>query len=138
MQTRTEARRLGFCTASDMVSEVDFHNHLPPSVVFYTARLHQPQNSGIGTKENYQGLIDSAPAARSRAGNRVAGLFLYERKLLQGAELASELSVLLEEAWVFQPSRRRRLLITAPALKARTVFLASPIQTRSTKPKRRF
>ena len=131
MQPRTEARRLGLLVpASDMVSEIDFHNHLPPSVVFYTARLHQPQNSGIGTKENYQGLVDSAPDAARSVALANPELLVYSctsGSFFKGPNWHQELSVLLEEASGIPAITTSTALITAlAALKARTVFLASP------------
>jgi len=131
MQPQTEVRRLGLLVpASDMVSEVDFHNHLPPSVVFYTARLHQPQNSGIGTQENYQGLVDSAPDAARSVALANPELLVYSctsGSFFKGPNWHQELSVLLEEASGIPTITTSTALITAlAAFKARTVFLASP------------
>src|SRR5436190_11824603 len=128
---RTEARRLGLLVpASDMVSEVDFHNHLPSSVVFYTARLHQPQNSGIGTKENYQGLVDSAPDAARSVALANPELLVYSctsGSFFKGPNWHQELSDMLEKASGIPTITTSTAVITAlAALEARTVFLASP------------
>lgn len=130
-QDATEPRRLGLLVpASDMVSEVDFHNHLPPSVVFYTARLHQPQNSGIGTAENYRGLVDSAPEAAKSVALANPELLVYSctsGSFFKGPNWHRELSKLLEEASGIPAITTSTALITAlAALKARTIFMASP------------
>jgi maleate isomerase len=130
-QIQTVSRRLGLLVpASDMVSEVDFRNHLPSSVAFYTARLHQPQNSGIGTKENYEGLVDSAPDAARSVALANPELLVYSctsGSFFKGPDWHQELSVLLEEASGIPTITTSTALITAlAALEARTVFLASP------------
>ncbi len=130
-RTQVEPRRLGLLVpASDMVSEVDFHNHLPRSVAFYTARLHQPQNSGIGTKENYQGLVDSAPDAARSVALTSPELLVYSctsGSFFKGPHWHQELSDMLEEASGVPTITTSTALITAlAALEARTIFLASP------------
>jgi maleate isomerase len=126
-----EPRRLGLLVpATDMVSEVDFHNHLPRSVVFYTARLHQPQDSGIGTAANYQGLVDSAPDAAKSVALANPELLVYSctsGSFFKGPNWHRELSDLLEKASGIPAVTTSTAVITALAtLKARTVFLASP------------
>jgi maleate isomerase len=126
-----EPRRLGLLVpASDMVSEVDFRNHLPRSVVFYTARLHQPQNSGIGTVANYQGLVDSAPDAAKSVALANPELLVYSctsGSFFKGPNWHAELSDLLEKASGIPTVTTSTAVITAlAALQARTVFLASP------------
>lgn len=131
MQKAAEPRRLGLLVpASDMVSEVDFHNHLPPSVVFYTARLRQPQDSGIGTTANYQGLVDSAPDAAKSVALANAELLVYcctSGSFFKGPNWHRELSDLLENASGVPAVTTSTAVITAlAAIGARTVFLASP------------
>ena len=126
-----EPRRLGLLVpASDMVSEVDFHNHLPPSVVFYTARLHQPQDSGIGTAANYQGLVDSAPDAAKSVALANPELLVYSctsGSFFKGPDWHRELSDLLERSSGIPAITTSTAVLTAlAALGARTVFLASP------------
>jgi maleate isomerase len=130
-KAEAEPRRLGLLVpASDMVSEVDFHNHLPPSVVFYTARLHQPQDSGIGTAANYQGLVDSAPDAAKSVALANPELLVYSctsGSFFKGSKWHRELSDLLERASGIPAVTTSTAVITAlAALGARTVFLASP------------
>jgi maleate isomerase len=130
-QLRTESRRLGLLVpASDMVSEVDFRNHLPSSVVFYTARLHQPRNSGIGTTENYQGLVDSAPDAARSVALASPELLVYSctsGSFFKGPNWHQELSKQLEEASGIPTITTSTAVITAlMAQQARTIFLASP------------
>lgn len=124
-------RRLGLLVpASDMVSEVDFHNHLPSSVVFYTARLHQPKDSGIGTAANYQGLVDSAPAAARSVALANPELLVYSctsGSFFKGPNWHAELSKQIEDAAGIPTITTSTALITAlGALDARTVFMASP------------
>jgi maleate isomerase len=126
-----EPRRLGLLVpASDMVSEIDFHNHLPPSVVFYTARLHQPQNSGIGTAENYRGLVESAPDAARSVALANPELLVYSctsGSFFKGPNWHKELSKTLEEASGIPAITTSTALITAlSALKVRAIFMASP------------
>jgi maleate isomerase len=130
-QAKSEPRRLGLLVpASDMVSEVDFHNHLPPSVVFYTARLHQPENSGIGTTDNYQGLVDSAPGAAKSVALANPELLVYSctsGSFFKGPNWHRDLSKQLEDASGIPTITTSTALITAlAALEARTIFLASP------------
>jgi maleate isomerase len=131
MMQNAEPRRLGLLVpASDMVSEVDFHNHLPPSVVFYTARLHQPKDSGIGTAANYQGLVDSAPDAAKSVALANPELLVYSctsGSFFKGPNWHRELSDMLEKAAGIPTVTTSTAVITAlSSLKARTVFLASP------------
>jgi maleate isomerase len=110
-----------------MVSEVDFHNHLPSSVVFYTARLHQPKDSGIGTAANYQGLVDSAPAAARSVALANPELLVYSctsGSFFKGPNWHAELSKQIEDAVGIPTINTSSALITA--LDARTVFMASP------------
>jgi maleate isomerase len=128
---QVEPRRLGLLVpASDMVSEVDFRNYLPLSVVFYTARLLQPQDSGIGTKENYQGLVDSAPHAARSVALANPELLVYSctsGSFFKGPHWHQELSDMLEEASGIPTITTSTALITSLAvLEARTIFLASP------------
>lgn len=130
-QEKPDPRRLGLLVpASDMVSEVDFHNHLPTSVVFYTARLHQPPNSGIGTAENYQGLVDSAPDAARSVALANPELLVYSctsGSFFKGPNWHRELSTQIEEASGIPTITTSTALITAlAALEARTIFMASP------------
>ena len=131
MMQNVEPRRLGLLVpATDMVSEVDFHNHLPPSVVFYTARLHQPKDSGIGTAANYKGLVDSAPDAAKSVGLANPELLVYSctsGSFFKGPNWHRELSDMLEKASGIPTITTSTAVITAlAALGARTVFLASP------------
>jgi maleate isomerase len=126
-----EPRRLGLLVpASDMVSEVDFRNYLPSSVVFYAARLHQPVNSAIGTAENYQGLVDSAPEAARSIALANPELLVYSctsGSFFKGPDWHRELSKQLEDASGIPTITTSTALITAlAALDARTVFMASP------------
>jgi maleate isomerase len=130
-QTIPNPRRLGLLVpATDMVSEVDFHNHLPPSVVFYTARLHQPQDSGIGTKENYQGLVDSAPGAARSVAQANPELLVYSctsGSFFKGPNWHAELSKQIEDACGIPTITTSTALISAfKALGARNIFMASP------------
>lgn len=132
MQTEaTEQRRLGLLVpASDMVSEVDFHNYLPPSVVFYTARLHQPRDSGIGATDNYRGLVDSAPDAARSVALANPELLVYSctsGSFFKGPHWHGELSAMLEDASGIPAITTSTALLAALAtLKARKIFLASP------------
>jgi maleate isomerase len=131
MMQNAEPRRLGLLVpATDMVSEVDFHNHLPSSVVFYTARLHQPKDSGIGTAANYQGLVDSAPDAANSVALANPELLVYSctsGSFFKGPNWHRELSDMLEKASGIPTITTSTAVITAlAALGARTVFLASP------------
>jgi len=131
MMQNVEPRRLGLLVpATDMVSEVDFHNHLPSSVVFYTARLHQPNDSGIGTAANYQGLVDSAPDAANSVALANPELLVYSctsGSFFKGPNWHRELSDMLEKASGIPTITTSTAVITAlAALGARTVFLASP------------
>jgi maleate cis-trans isomerase len=131
MMQNAEPRRLGLLVpASDMVSEVDFHNHLPRSVVFYTARLHQPKDSAIGTAANYQGLVDSAPDAANSVALANPELLVYSctsGSFFKGPNWHRELSDMLEKASGIPTITTSTAVITAlAALGARAVFLASP------------
>jgi maleate isomerase len=113
-----------------MVSEVDFRNHLPSSVVFYTARLHQPKDSGIGTASNYQGLIDSAPAAAQSVALANPELLVFSctsGSFFKGPNWHAELSKQIEDAAGIPTITTSTAVITALGeLGARTVFMASP------------
>jgi maleate isomerase len=126
-----DPRRLGLLVpASDMVSEVDFHNHLPASVAFYTARLHQPKDSGIGTSANYQGLVDSAPGAAQSVALANPELLVYSctsGSFFKGPNWHAELSKQIEDASGIPAITTSTAVITAlGALGARSVFMASP------------
>jgi maleate isomerase len=127
----TNPRRLGLLVpASDMVSEVDFHNHLPASVVYYTARLHQPKDSGIGTAANYQGLVDSAPSAAQSVALANPELLVYSctsGSFFKGPNWHAELSKQIEDAAGIPTITTSTALITAlSALGASKIFMASP------------
>jgi maleate isomerase len=99
-------------------------------VVFYTARLHQPKDSGIGTAANYQGLVDSAPDAASSVALANPELLVYSctsGSFFKGPNWHRELSDMLEKASGIPTITTSTAVITALAtLGARTVFLASP------------
>jgi maleate isomerase len=113
-----------------MVSEVDFHHYLPRGVVFHSARLQQPENAQIGTPENYQAMIDSAPAAAKQVAFANPDLLVYcctSASFYKGPEWHRELSLQIEAAAGIPTITASTAVLEAlRTLKARSVFLASP------------
>jgi maleate isomerase len=124
-------RRLGLLVpVTDMVSEVDFHHYLPPGVVFHSARLEQPENARIGTPENYQAMVDSAPAAAKQVAFADPELLVYcctSASFYKGPEWHRTLSRQIEAAAGIPTVTASTAVLTAlTAFKARRVFMASP------------
>ena len=130
-RSETELRRLGLLVpVTDMVSEVDFHHYLPPGVVFHSARLEQPENARIGTPENYQAMVNSAPAAAKQVAFANPELLVYcctSASFFKGPEWHNALSLQIEvAAGIPTITASSAVLAALRTLKARTVFLASP------------
>lgn len=129
--TSADPRRIGLLVpASDMVSEVDYQRHLPESAVHFTARLHQPPDSGIGTEANYEGLVGSAPDAARSVALANPELIVYSctaGSFFKGPNWHAELTDILEDATGLPTITTSTSLVTAlGALEAKNVFMASP------------
>jgi maleate isomerase len=113
-----------------MVTEVDFRNYLPPSVVYYTARLHQSRDSAIGSPENYRGLVESAPEAARSVALANPELLVYSctsGSFFKGPNWHLELSKQIEAAAAIPTITTSTAVLAAlKAVKARKIFMVSP------------